>query len=1156
MANANASSSGRRTGVEALRRLLKKRDAEPQQIRMRSTGGSQTAGDGAESSLASDHELRLKDVFERWWSDMGVPVDPVKRKFKETVLSVVGIREEIATMDQDVRDIIDRVSRVTQRVLEKMEAESIPDQASRDAVDMLSRTVHDIEAFVRTPRSRVEECFSTERAEKLAQFSHTLETLRIEFLEARVVHLSQQDTTAYGMQMEIPNTPTSFYGRHELVESIIELLLSDVSRRIPLLGTGGMGKTAVAAAILNDSRIKEKYGERKIFLSCEGITSVEGVIKALAAHFNLPSSTQTLSAIITCLSSAGLCLLVLDNFETVVESIEGSRVTAFLGMMAAVSTLSLILTMRGNGPPDGVIWEDAYRQPLERLSLTSSRDIWSSIAGHDDFKLDELLGRLDGLPLAIRLMARQAQLTQRSPAQLLQDYDVEAIQLLKARGGGKENSLEMTLRLSLECPTMAQEPNALKLLSVLCLLPDGASIDMLREMVPGMRATMAACATALLQVALCWQEKGRLRVLSPIRDFVTDLYPPNPSSLDQTRQYFTRMILGKREHVTLFRQDAVALLSTQFGNLSSFLVYSWNMPDPSSSLASKRHRFPLFRLKRATQAGLHTGLLEVTLEAAYFSYVTYCGDAMRLVQVARRTLKEQHNSAGTAECTYRLGEILRMQNRREEAAQMLGEAKTAFRAMGDWLGAAQCTESLGNVLLMQNRYEDAAQMLGEAKTAFTAVGDRLGAAQCTRSLGDVLQMQDRYEDAAQMLREAKTAFTAIGSRLGAAQCIHSLGNVLRMQNRYEDAAQMLGEAEVTFTAIGDRLGMAQCTRSLGAVLLSQNRYEEAAGALAEAKTAFTAIGDRLGVTHCTRSLGNVLYMQAQYENAAEMFWEAKVAFRAIGDRLGAAQCTRSLGDVLLSQNRYEEAAGAFEEAKTAFTAIGDRLGVTHCTRSLGNVLRMQYRYEDAAQMLGQAKTAFTAIGDRLGVAQCTQSLGDVRQMQSRYEDAAQMLGQAKTAFTAIGNRLGEAQCTKSLGEVLYMQDRYEDAAQMLGEAKATFTAIGNRLGAAQCNRILGDVLYSQGLHEEAIQSLEASKTALEDIGDRLELANCCQLLAYPLLAQGRGVEAERMLVEAVALYESVDNGVWADKCRARLAELRANRASDGPAGRTEGSNVS
>ncbi|KZT56066.1 hypothetical protein CALCODRAFT_550861 [Calocera cornea HHB12733] len=978
MTNASASTSGGRTAVEALRRVLKKRNAEPEQRRMRSPEERQTADDGPESSLSSDEGPRLRDVFERWLSDMGVPVDPVKQKFKETVLSVVGIREEIRTMDKDVHDIIDRVSRVTQRVLEKMAAESIPDQASRDAVEMLSRTVRDIEAFVRTPPSRPQEHLSAQRAVRLAQFRQDLETLRIDFLETSVVYLRQQDTIAYGMQMEIPNTPTSFYGRQELVESIIELLLSDVSRRIPLLGTGGMGKTAVAAAVLNDSRIREKYAERRIFLSCEGITSVEGVIKVLAAHFNLPSSSQTLSAVITCLSSAGLCLLVLDNFETVVESIEGSRVTPFLGKIAEVATLSLIVTMRGNGPPDGVIWEDAYRQPLERLSLTSSRDIWISIAGNDDPKLDQLLARLDGLPLAIRLMARQARLNQRSPAQLLEDYDVEATRLLKAREGGKENSLEMTLRLSLECPSMAQEPKALQLLSVLCLLPDGASIEMLRDMLPGMRATITACATTLLQVALCWPEKGRLRVLSPIRDFVTDLYPPNASSLDQIRNYFTQMVLGKREHVSLFRQDAVALLSAQFGNLSSIWVYYWNMPDPSSSVASTSRRFPLFRLNRVTRAGLHTGLLEVTLETAYFSYVQAYGDAVVLLQVAIKRLQEQHNSAGTAECNYRLGEILRMQNRWEEAVQMLGEAKTAFTAIGDRLGVAQCSQSLGEVLQMQNRYEDAAQMLGEAKTAFTAIGDRLGVAQCTQSLGDVFRMQNRYEDAAQMLGEAKATFTAIGDRLGVTQCTQSLGDVFRMQNRYEDAAQMLREAKMAFTAIGGWLGVAQCTQSVGEVLLMENRYEDASQMLGEAKATFTAKGDRLGAARCTRRLGEVLLMENRYKDAAHMLGEAKTAFTAIGDRLGVGQCTRGLGNVLSSEGLHEEAIQSLAEAKTVFEAIGDSLELANCCQLLAYPLLTQGRGVEAERMLVEAVALYESVNNAVWADKCREWLAELR----------------------------------------------------------------------------------------------------------------------------------------------------------------------------------
>ncbi|KZO91831.1 TPR-like protein, partial [Calocera viscosa TUFC12733] len=1055
------------------------------------------AGSQSESSSAEAQIAPLKARLQQWLSDRTVPLDAVKQTLIETVLSVVGVQEELQTRKRDVEELIVHVSWVTEQILAKIQGESVPDDATKDVMDALSKTVSDIKQFLKTERTFAE-YLGTQRTERLAQFRQQLDTLQIQFLEVRVIYFSQQDAGLYAGQVpsnlplvEIPPAPTMFYGRKPLVESLIQLLLRETTCRIPLLD-------------------QAKFGENIIFLSCENLVSAEGIISVLAAYFKLPKDSRTLSAVLARLSALDCVLLVLDNLETPLETSNSHGVEQFLGHVVEVSCLSLMITMRGTTPPDCVLWEKAYSHPLDRLPLEAGLQIWRSIAGNEDAKLAELLTRLDGLPLAIRLMASQAQLTHMTPTQLLGAYEKEATRLLKRRGGGRLKSLDVSIQLSLECKSMAEETNALRLLSVLSLLPDGVPLDALPAMVPSVMYTIITCGSVLLQVALAFEENGRLRVLSPIRDFILAKYPPQGSFLEETENYFMTLM---REYGTgaKSRKQGVELISADVGNMRSILIHFWKTADGSKNVEER---------------------LDVTLRVSQFSYLSSYGDCVPMLAMAEVALQAMGHRLGMAECTLSLGDALYMQHRYAEAKEKMSEAKVAFEAIGNVHGTARCTKSLGNVLYIQDRYEEATDTLREAKAGFEAIRDVLGTAQCTQTLGDVLFNQNRYEEATDTLKEAKAGFEAIGNVHGMAECTLSLGDVLYMQNRYEEAADKLREAKAGFKAIGDVRGTAQCTQSLG-----KNRYEEATDTLREAKAALEAIGNVHGMARCTLSLGDVLYMQNRYEEAADKLREANSAFEGIRDVLSTAQCTQSLGKVLLSQNRYEEATDTLREAKATFEAIGNVRGTAQCTQSLGDVLYMQDRYEDATDTLREAKAGFEAIGDVLGTAHCRRRLADVLLSQSRHEEAAEELSEAKKTFEAIGDPYGTAQCTQILGEVLRSQSRYEEAADRLRESKAAFETIGDRLGQAWCAKSLGVALHQQGHHDEAVGTLNLGMEIFESIGNPRGTAECNRCLGEVLCSEGHYEAAMERLTNAKAVFEAIGERLGAADCVGGLGDV-------------------
>ncbi|KZO91847.1 TPR-like protein [Calocera viscosa TUFC12733] len=1004
-------------------------------------------------SSSSRQRESLDVSFERWKAKAGAVLDPLKEKVEKTTWRVFGISDVVQTRAKDCDELAAKLSWVTERILDKLPREG-GDADVRGSLDSLSETASHVEKFLGKQPSKAEKYVAgTKRQETIARFMKNLDRLRLNLVEVRTTDLSvqvgQMQSQMAGLHvdyipsdlplLEIPPKPNVFYGRDELVASIVQLLLQDKTCRIPILGTGGMGKTSIAAAAINDAHVRAKYGQKIIFVSCEGVVSAEGIISALATALGIRHESNIRRAVFAYLASQGYTLLVLDNFESAAQSADSEHVEQLLGHLAQLSQLSLVITMRGSLPPAGVDWEEL--DILNRLSLDAARQIWNRIARKEDAQLDQLLTMLDGLPLAITLLAHQGRLF--TPTQLLSAYDKETTKLIKVGAGGRLKSLEVSIRLSLQSQVMLEEPDALQLLSLLCLLPDGVPLGALHEMLPSLSHTLIAAISVLRQVALTFEENERLRVLSPIRDFMLAHHPPKDPALGELRRYYMNLALHSRTNA--------------------------------------RHNGEL--------------LADATLRVAEFSYLTSYGDCLLLLEKAKIASERRHEWPMVARCIQSMGDRLYRQCHYKEAARWLEEGRARFEAVGDRLGAAQCTRSLGDVLRLQNHYEEAAVRLEAARVTFEAIGNRLGVAQCTQRLGQVLRSQGHYEEAAVRLKEARATSEAIGDRLGTAQGTQSLGDVLHMQNHHEEAAVRLKEARATFEAIGDRLGVAQCTRSVGDVLHKQNHYEEAAVRFEEARATFEAVGNRLGAAQCTYRLGDVLSMQDHYREAAVKIEEARATFEVIGNRLGAAECTHNLGVMLAMQNHYEEATVKFEEARAMFQAIRNRLGVAECMKYLGRLLCNQLRYAEATEMVAEAAVIFEDLDDSSGKAWCKRILGDVQYGENCYMEATRNLEEAKAVFETIGSRSGAAECAHGLGKVLCGQHRYEDAIRQLKEAKAVFVSIGDRYNQAGCHRSLADVLFGQGRHTEAGAVLIQARGLYEEIKLPKMVEECTEALA-------------------------------------------------------------
>ncbi|KAJ7670588.1 P-loop containing nucleoside triphosphate hydrolase protein [Mycena polygramma] len=384
----------------------------------------------------------------------------------------------------------------------------------------------------------------------------------------------------------LPATPKIFRGRGRELDELVDLLLQNCSR-VAILGPGGIGKTALATSALHHPAVCAKYIHRH-FISCESAANHDDLVSLIASHLELSPSRNISKVIFRHFSGRPASILVLDNFETSWEP-PGSRsqVEDFLSLLTDIPHLALSITMRGAERPGSVRWSRPFLPPLEPLSDAAARETFTDIADekHHDADIRELLKLTNNLPLAVNLVANIAAFE--GYETVLSRWKDEKTTLL-SEGPDKRSNLDLSIRLSLSSPRMLDSPGALSLLSLLSLLPDGISDAELLQSdfpIPGMGRSK----TTLMRTSLAYLDHDkRLRVLSPIREYILIHDNPTPSLCRPLRQHFHRLIMLWKDYQHLSTAGITQRIAANLGNFHAVLAHGlhWDEPDLAQTLFS------------------------------------------------------------------------------------------------------------------------------------------------------------------------------------------------------------------------------------------------------------------------------------------------------------------------------------------------------------------------------------------------------------------------------------------------------------------------------------------------------------------------------------------------------------------------------------------
>ncbi len=279
----------------------------------------------------------------------------------------------------------------------------------------------------------------------------------------------------------LPLQPTPLVGREREIREVAELVRGREARVVTLTGTGGTGKTRLAAQVA--AELLDDFPDGVFFVSLAPLANPGLVMPTVARTLGVPESGADVGEALARHLRDRRLLLLLDNFEHVLEA-------APAVVAATTSAVKLIVTSR---VPLHLATERVYSvSPLqtpdgtddvERLLQCESVALFASrarsvrpefaVTAANARPVAEICTALAGLPLAIELAATRVGVL--PPAALLERLN-RPLKLLKG-GAPDAPERQRTIRATIDWSYDLLEPEDQRLFMRLAVFAGGCTLE-------------------------------------------------------------------------------------------------------------------------------------------------------------------------------------------------------------------------------------------------------------------------------------------------------------------------------------------------------------------------------------------------------------------------------------------------------------------------------------------------------------------------------------------------------------------------------------------------------------------------------------------------------------------------------------------------------
>ena len=665
----------------------------------------------------------------------------------------------------------------------------------------------------------------------------------------------------------LPVAQSSFIGRDRELGELVDLLES--SRLLTLIGPGGAGKTRLAVEALSRSAAAVPV----TFISLEAVRQPGSLSTVLAAGLRVPDQAGVALAESVAAALAEVPrLIVLDGAEHLRDAVAvlaGQLLGAAPGVRIVVTSRVVL------GAPGEVCWTvppldcpsaaagvaDIAGSDAVQLFVARARERLPSFSVGDvpPHAIGELCRRLDGLPLAIELIAGWVGAL--SVREILQQRAVLLDQDAPGAAGSRGRRLVDVVRASYGL-LQPEEQRLLAMLSVFAGSFTVADAQGVSAAGPAVAHLIRGLVDSSWLVVTRGSEHNRFSMLDTMRTFAAARLAESgsgPAVRQRHAEHFAALAQGSE--TGLAGRDAaewMARLASSTADLDQALQWLEDDGDLRLGLdmGAALWRWWLLRGRLSygrawlgrllAQAGQRRdesagrALCSAALLAAENGDY---GEAVRQARLALRILEPLGVPDRTATAATVLGSAYRYLGDLAAARRSFATAMELRAGLGD---RRALSAALNNMALLEVDDGDLArgrELFEQALAIKRRLGERRSLAIGLANLGDLLTRLSQWEAAARALAEAAALAADLGNPqlIGTVQC--NLGNVATHQQEWAEAAGHYAAAVAAYQEAGHGHDAVEALTGLGRACHRLGRPDEGAGHLRAAEALAVELGN-------------------------------------------------------------------------------------------------------------------------------------------------------------------------------------------------------------------------------------------------------------------------------------------------------------------------
>jgi predicted ATPase/DNA-binding winged helix-turn-helix (wHTH) protein len=737
----------------------------------------------------------------------------------------------------------------------------------------------------------------------------------------------------------IPSEGPSFHGREEDMAALKRHFASG-ARLVVLTGPGGMGKTRAAMEFAEAHLQAPLDDATPFFCDLQTVQDKESLLVAVASALGLSmaemGSGEDVEAIGACLRSQGSTLLILDNFEQVVEVAKDS-VAAWMKAAPEARFLVTSQTLLGLGERVHELQPLGDRAAVELFierAKALKYDFEPDAAEREDILA--LTKALDGIPLGIELAASRIRML--SPAQLRARMS-ERLDLLAQDG---EVDRTATLRGAISWSWKLLSDAERDLITQAAVFSGGFSAASAEAVLDAGEQSVLSLLQSLVDKSLLrslsvpgLSGERRFHFFESIRLFCADKL--------REEEGLEALRLRHRDHFVALGEELAAgidsvrgaekmrRLALELDNLLQ-IQRDWVERDPVLSVRAALVAEPT--LAAQGPAGVYG---RVMAEAAALSE-----SGSPALQVAA------------------LEACIRWRTSRElEREQVEADLLRAERAAGDnpLLKARVAVARVWAVNLPGARIQESLPLLKDALATFEKEQDVAGQVDALRNLLRCHELLGNAEEAEAYARRALELTSKGGLKRSEADIQRALGVLLCNSGRLEDAESNLLDALELFDSFQDQRKVGVCQVIMSDICLGLGRHDECMHRLEDARRIALSLGNDATAALALGSMGRVALDRGDVPRARNLLRDAASGLGSLIPALGFTRL--HLGLAWLLDGQAEEGERIIGQAMDLL--VPERFQVGRCYGLAGHAL--------ALHQLGQGEKATQVIQEALDLVE-------------------------------------------------------------------------------------------------------------------------------------------------------------------------------------------